>query len=158
MRLWEQDAAAAVAAGRPGLAVLSPLMRGATAALVERAAAVVLAGPTTARQADLLTILGVFAAPLLEPERFVQLISKERLMASELISYLFKDELEQALVQMVEDTVSVRFPDLPADALAPLREVHDAQRLRALHRAVLQAPDAASAERLLRDAAAAAQR
>jgi predicted transposase YdaD len=92
VRLWEQDAQAALASGRPGLAVLSPLMRGATAELVEQAAQVVLAEtPADQRQADLLTILGILGEDLMDTARYVRLLGKERLMASKLISYLAED-------------------------------------------------------------------
>lgn len=50
VRLWEQDVAEALASGQTGLIVLSPLMAGATPALVEEAAALVLNGePERAR-------------------------------------------------------------------------------------------------------------
>ncbi len=45
VRLWEEDAVAAVRGGQVGLAVLSPLMRDATVALVEEAGQLVLAAP-----------------------------------------------------------------------------------------------------------------
>jgi hypothetical protein len=38
VRLWEQDAAAALASGRAGLAVLTPFMRGVDQGVVEQAA------------------------------------------------------------------------------------------------------------------------
>lgn len=142
VRLWEQDGDAAVGTGRPGLAVLSPLMRGATAALVERAAAVVLVQPATARQADLLTILGVFAAPLLAPERFVRLIGKERLMASELISYLFKDEFaaleearaaEQVRLEQRYEAERAHLEQERAAERARLEQEREAERARLEH-------------------------
>jgi predicted transposase YdaD len=94
IRLWEQDAAAAVASGLPGLAVLSPLMRGAEAQLVEQAARVILdRTDPDSRQADLLTILGVFAEPLVDPSQFVRMMGRERLMASDLIGYLIEERM-----------------------------------------------------------------
>ena len=94
VRLWEQDAAAAVASGLPGLAALSPLMGGADAALMERAAKVVLEGMAPGQaQGDLLNALGVFGEGLIEAEQFGRLIGKERLMSSSLIEYLYKDKL-----------------------------------------------------------------
>jgi hypothetical protein len=74
-------------------------MAGANPDLVAEAVGAVLAGEEPGqRRADLLTILGVFAEPLLETSRFVRLVGRERLMASDLISYLVDEriaELEQ---------------------------------------------------------------
>ena len=96
VRLWEQDAEAAVDSGAVGLAVLSPLMAGATGALVERVAALVLEqGAAEPQRADLLTILGVFAEPLVGRDRFVRLIGREQLMASDLLSYLMEEKLAE---------------------------------------------------------------
>jgi hypothetical protein len=96
VRLWEQDARAAVASGLPGLAVLSPLMRGANAEVVEQAATLVLGQEAPGRQqADLLTILGLFAEPLMDTERFVHLVGRERLMASDLITYLAGERIAE---------------------------------------------------------------
>mgnify|MGYP005853775507 CR=1 FL=1 len=91
IRLREQDAQAALASGNLALATLSPLMRGATTALVTQAAHTVLHQAPAPQQADLLSILGVFAAPLLEPAAFIRLVTKEKLMSSELIEYLTRD-------------------------------------------------------------------
>ena len=168
VRLWQLDAAAAVASGLPGLAVLSPLMGGATAQLVEQAAALVLELEVGPQQADLLTILGIFAEPLLEMERFVRMVGRERLMASDLITYLTEErvteqerthaaqleqeqaarEQEPAAVKVlegsVEDLVIARFPNTPAVLVAGLRQMRDIERLQALHAAVLRAPDQAA--------------
>jgi hypothetical protein len=59
-------------------------------------------------------------------------------------------QLEQELIQLVEDAVSARFPATPVALVAPIRQVRDPRRLREMHTAVLQAPDQASVERLLR--------
>ena len=94
VRLWEQDAASAVDSGLPGLAALSPLMGGADAALMERAAKVVLEGMAPGQaQGDLLNALGVFGEGLIGAEQFGRLIGKERLMSSSLMEYLYKDKL-----------------------------------------------------------------
>jgi hypothetical protein len=91
VRLWEQDAAAAVATGNLALTTLSPLMHGADATLVEQAARTLLTAAPPPQQADLLAILGVFAAPIMAPPRFIDLVTKEKLMSSDLIEYLAKD-------------------------------------------------------------------
>ena len=94
VRLWQQDASLAVASGLPGLAALSPLMGGADAALMERAAKVVLEGMAPGQaQGDLLNALGIFGAGLIEAGQFERLIGKERLMSSSLMEYLYKDKL-----------------------------------------------------------------
>lgn len=101
VRLWEQDAQAAIESGKVGLAVLSPLMGNATAALVEQAIDLVVQQTTLPQQADLFSILGVFSEPLMGYERFVSIIGKEKLMASDLLNYLVEEktaELESAYV------------------------------------------------------------
>jgi hypothetical protein len=95
VRLWELEAAEAVQPGAPGLAVLSPLMHGASVALVEQAADLVLRQAPLPQQPDLLSILGVFAEPLIAPERFARLVGKERLMASDLLTYLMDEKLAE---------------------------------------------------------------
>lgn len=96
VRLWEQDAAAAVGSGLAGLAALSPLMGGATTELVEQAAWLVLTATEPGKeQANLLSVLGILAEGLLAAPRFERLIGKERLMASSLMEYLYKDKLEE---------------------------------------------------------------
>jgi hypothetical protein len=95
VRLWEYDATMALASGRPGLVTLAPLMRGATSELVAEAAQTLLRETEQPVQGELLTALGVFAEPLFSAERFTQLVTKERLMATDLISYLLKDTVEE---------------------------------------------------------------
>ena len=169
VRLWEQDAAAAVASGRLGLLVLSPLMGGATAALVEEAGRAVLAQTEPSRQrADLLSILGVFAEPLLDATRFLQLMGREQLMASELMDLLvgykiaemdakFAEmvaERDAELAELVVDALAARFPSAPISLADLIRQVRGPEALRQLHRVVLHAPDQAAAEQAIRAAAA----
>ena len=218
VRLWEQDAAAALA---------SPLMTGATPAMIEEAATLVLrAEPERARQAELLNILGIFAEPLVRAEGFIQMIGRERLMESRLMELLMQDKLaeldqqweaeraqleavrqaeraqlearrqaERALLQLelaqreaglaqlaVErqtesaqreaerqaerahalqgmgqavllDTMAARFPAAPLAMATIIRDLRDPDTLLRLHSAVLQAPDEASAEQAIREAA-----
>jgi len=167
--LWEQDAATALASNRLGLVILSPLMHNADAALVETAARLVLEQAPLPQQGDLLSILGVFAEPLLEPRRFVELIGRERLMSSDLFDYLMKDreaelraelrsEYEaqlrwQELQQILEDTLLVQFPAAPLALVRTIRQVRQPAVLSRLIVAVQQVPDLAAAEQLLRDAA-----
>lgn len=170
VRLWEQDAAAAVASGRLGLLVLSPLVGGATAALVEEAGRAVLAQTEASRQwADLLSILGVFAGPLLDATRFLQPMGREQLMASELMDLLMgykiaemdakfaemAAERDAELAELVVDLLAARFPSAPISLADLIRRVRGPKALKHLHRAVLPAPHQAAAEQAIRDAAAA---
>ena len=152
VRLWQQDAEAAVASGAVGLAVLSPLMGGATGALVERAAALVLGqGAAEPRRANLLTILGVFAEPLVGRDRFVRMIGREQLMASDLLSYLMEEklaELEQERAREREALAAERARE--RDAFTAQREALAAERA-ALEQAV-------AAERATLEQAVAAER
>jgi hypothetical protein len=71
-------------------------MGSANADLVEQAATLVLGREVPGRQqADLLTILGIFAEPLMNSERFVRLVGRERLMASDLITYLTGERIAE---------------------------------------------------------------
>lgn len=93
VRLWEEDAEAAARSGRVGLAVLSPLMRGATPPIVEEAARVVLeAVDDPQRRADLLSVLGVLAEGLVAPEQFVAMMGREQLMESGLLNLLVREK------------------------------------------------------------------
>jgi hypothetical protein len=105
LRLWQQDAGAAVASGRPGLMALAPLMRGATAALVEQVAQRLLSEVAAPMQAELLAALGIFAEPLVDAERFIRLVTKERLMSSDLISVLTADLVEEKDALLLEKSV-----------------------------------------------------
>ena len=95
IRLWQQDAHAALASGKVGLAVLSPLMHDATETLVQTAMLQILNQTTRPQQADLLSILAIFAEPILDVKRLIEGIGKERFMASDLISYLMEDKLAE---------------------------------------------------------------
>jgi hypothetical protein len=101
VRLWQQDAVAAVASGRPGLMALAPLMQGASPALVEQVAQQLISSVAAPIQAELLAALGIFAEPLVDAERFIRLVTKERLMSSDLITLLTADLVEEkdALLQ-----------------------------------------------------------
>lgn len=80
VRLWELEAAAAVASGRRGWLALAPLLKGATPELVQQAAQTLLADVPSPAQSDLLATLGIFAEPLFSTERFIRMVTKERLI------------------------------------------------------------------------------
>ncbi|NTV65155.1 MAG: hypothetical protein HGA65_16725 [Oscillochloris sp.] len=164
VRLWEHDAAAAVASAAPGLLALSPLMHGATAALIEQAAQQLIARVAPPSQGELLAALGIFAEPILATERFIHLVSKERLMTTDLIAYLMQDKVaefdqretlwRQAMQQAIESVLLARFPDAPLRLIQALRQIGDPTRLFTLHRALLSAPDVAAVDRLMTAAVA----
>jgi predicted transposase YdaD len=82
VRLWEIEAQAALAQGLPGLAVLVPLMKGATLTRIEQAARQIEATTPEARQADLLALLHAFAEGKYTVEQLERIIGKERIMES----------------------------------------------------------------------------
>jgi hypothetical protein len=171
VRLWKHDAAAAVATGNLALTTLSPLMQGANVALVEQAARTLLTTAPLPQPADLLTILGVFAAPIMAPVRFIDLVTKEKLMSSDLIEYLAKDMLaeqeakwqarleaeREACLQTERETlasmVSLRFPDAPMHLTHLISKITDVSKLQALRADIPDMPDLATLEQRLRDTA-----
>lgn len=122
VRLWQQDAAAAVASGKPGLAALSPLMQGASEELVEQAAQIILHQLDPAAQGELLSALGIFAEPLMTAERFVRLITKERLMSTDLISYLMQDKIAEWAQERTELTAQIQAAQEAAMKEAAMKE------------------------------------
>jgi hypothetical protein len=167
VRLWELEAEAALTSGSLGLAVLSPLMHGASSTLVAQAATAVMAQAPPQQQADLLSILGAFAEPLITRDAFVRMVGKEKLMASDLLSYLMEEklaeieqqhaaelaqqraELLQTLQEATEDVVVARFPSMPVGLVQNVRTVTNLEQLKELRSAVLATSDQAAVERLL---------
>jgi hypothetical protein len=150
VRLWEIDAALALQASL-GLAVLSPLLRNASAAVVEAAIEQIVTVAPAAQQADLLAILGVFAAPLMPVEQFVQRVGKERLMTTDLIAYLVGEQLAEQearnvaeLQQTLEVTLAARFPQAPMEYVLTIRRITHPEHLHRLIRTTVQAPDLAA--------------
>ncbi len=133
VRLWEQDATAVLASGNLGLAILSPLMVNASVPLVEQVIATVLSAVALPQQADLLSILGIFAEPLIDHQRFVRIIGKEKLMASDLITYLMEEKLaeleaeKQSAIAAVEAKLEAEKQSaIAAEKAAVLRQFQDA--------------------------------
>ncbi|NJN66653.1 MAG: hypothetical protein HC884_08000 [Chloroflexaceae bacterium] len=127
VRLWEHEAAQALATGRVGLAVLSLLMRHATEATVEQAVDVVLRQTTPPHQNDLLSILATFAEPLMERQRLLHLIGKERLMESEIISSLVR---EMAAEEVKKRMAAERDKDQVKQQLEQVEQQMAAERAR----------------------------
>jgi hypothetical protein len=79
-------------------------MRGADQAVVEEAAALVLRTTSdAARQAELLAILGVFAEAWTTPARLEAVLGRERLMTSELVTYLMREKIAELERQRAEE-------------------------------------------------------
>jgi hypothetical protein len=111
------------------------------------------------QQADLLSILGVFAEPLIKHERFVRIVGREKLMASDLLSYLMEEKLaelkEGTLRQLqttLEEAVLARFPDAPLALAHEIRRVSDPQQIQQLIVTVIRAADLAQFEQALAQA------
>jgi hypothetical protein len=80
-------------------------MRNADASLVEAAARLVVQQAPPTQQGDLLSILGTFAEPLLQPRRCMNLVGREKLMGSGLFDLLMQEreaELREELLKMYE--------------------------------------------------------
>jgi len=181
IRVWEQDAQAALATKNIGLAVLSPLMQNTSPSLIETAAQIVLAHAPAPQQSDLLSILGVFAEPLYDVHRFTNFIGRDRLMSSGLFEYLMQEreaewqereaewqereaELRQqteaaqreairTLQQILMETILLRFPTAPIALTRDIQRVQRSDVLSHLIIAVQQAPDVDRVAQLLREAA-----
>lgn len=179
VRLWELDAEEAITGGRPGLAVLSPFMRGGNAALIEQAAAVVLRNvPDPAQQRTLISILGVFAEQFADPLQLEKLLGRDQLMESKLLDYLVGEKLKEQEQRFAEierraierekqlaereqrhlhhaigTAISSRFPMLPFAVGQKVMMIADPDLLLQLLDTLLLAPDQAAAEEAIRQAA-----
>jgi hypothetical protein len=177
IRLWEFDAAEAAASGNLALMTLSPLMHGADPALIEQTALTLLRIAPMEQRADILTFLGIFAAPILDSAQFTRIVTKEVLMSSDLIEYLMQDvkaQHEQELQQLrqameatrreieatqrkVESersallaTLTSRFPDAPLTLGLLIQQIRDVQRLQRLRADLPAIPDLVTLEQRLR--------
>jgi hypothetical protein len=110
VRLWEQDAAAALATGSLGLTVLSPLMTGISEPLVVQAVESILSKADPSQHGNLLSILATFADPVMGAEQLMQLVGKERIMESNIWNTLLAEvmedkeaEIEQRFEQKLEE-------------------------------------------------------
>jgi hypothetical protein len=122
VRLWQHDATAAVASGQPGLLTLAPLMRGATPKMVEQIVQTLLAQVSPPVQGELLAALGIFAEPIFDTERFIRLVTKERLMATDLISLLTADLVEEKATLVEEKAILVEEKAILVKQLRAARE------------------------------------
>ncbi|HVC80579.1 MAG TPA: hypothetical protein VNL35_08795 [Chloroflexota bacterium] len=139
VRLWEQDAQAALTGRNVSLAALSPLMAGADLALVEQAATLIFKHAVSRRErADLLTILGIFSAPIMESGRFVRMIGKEPLMASDLVSYLIEDTVNERVQKAVAEIQAESAARLAIAQEALQREAEEHTRMLEEHTRVVE--------------------
>lgn len=174
VRLWKYDARAAVDTDLPGLAALCPLLHAADTALVEQAISIIQRQAPRSQQSNLLSILGMFAAPFVVPEQFVQLVGKEALMTSDLFTYLTKEceaelqaqhqaevrgleaqltSAQHALQQALEVVVAQRFPHAPITMGTTIQRIMDTTQLQQLISAVPHISDLSDLEQRLRQAA-----
>ncbi|MCG8350642.1 MAG: hypothetical protein MI924_22970 [Chloroflexales bacterium] len=157
LRLWEYDASDALQSGNLGLTILSPLMRHTSRQSIEQAIGLVVQQAPVPQQADLLSILGIFAEPVIAPDQFVQLVGRERLMSSDLVSYLVEEqmaEMRTEFQQALADTIIKRFPQAPIALMDNIRRIKQPSQLRTLITAVLEATDLNEVEQLLKQASA----
>jgi len=82
VKLWELDAAEAVAVGDPGLLALVPLMGHADLGLLERACRGIERSAPAPQHPDLLAVLHVFAKQRYTRQNLSQLIRREQIMQS----------------------------------------------------------------------------
>ena len=64
-----------------------------------------------------------------------------------------QERVRRNFEQVVEDAMIARFPAAPLALVATMREIRDPEQLLQLHRAILTAPDQASAEQAIREVA-----
>jgi hypothetical protein len=104
--------------------------------------------------------------PLIEENRFVQIVGKEKLMESNLLSYLMEEKLieikkeqettiRHSLQQTLEEMVMARFPQAPITLVRYIRQVADPDALQRLMVVLVRAADLAEFEQALAQAAAA---
>ncbi|NJP04953.1 MAG: hypothetical protein HC837_04660, partial [Chloroflexaceae bacterium] len=94
IRLWEEDARAAVESGSLLMTVLSPLMHNASVATVEAAVVRIMHEAPPTQKADLLVIVGNFSEPIVPLPYFLKLVGgKEMLKDSQLFQHLLHDTL-----------------------------------------------------------------
>ncbi len=102
IRLWEKDAHEAMASGILGLMILCPLMHNATQEMVVEIKDAILREVEPAQQDTYLAILGVFAAKIVDPQWFVDIIGRERMIGAEFIEYLLQEKTADMKKQLAE--------------------------------------------------------
>ncbi len=104
VRLWEHDAHEALASGHLGLALLSPLMKGADRALAEHVVEMALRQTPQPQQQEIFSILATFTETLIGKDRLIAMIGKEKLMQSSVINSL----VEEAVNEQIEERFAQR--------------------------------------------------
>jgi hypothetical protein len=103
VKLWQQDAQAALASGNLGLCALSPLMAGASEQVVLQALDTILRTATPPQQSNLLSILTTFSEPWVSTEHILRLVGKERLMESKIWNTLLAEAMDDIKARVVEE-------------------------------------------------------
>ena len=107
VKLWQQDAQAALASGNLGLCALSPLMAGASEQVVLQALDTILRTATPPQQSNLLSILTTFSEPWVSTEHILRLVGKERLMESKIWNTLLAEALEETKTEFAQKLASI---------------------------------------------------
>lgn len=155
MRLWKQGTAA-VASGLLGLMTLDPLMHGATDAMITTAATSLIQQTQPPVQGDLLTTFGILAEPLLPTDAFLRLVTKERLMSSDLFTTFYQDResvWRQTMQQSIEAVILARFPHAPLQLNQILQRISAPALLQEVLQTALIVPDLSALERVIQQAA-----
>lgn len=107
-------------------------------------------------------VAGVFGQPFMATERFVRLVGKERLMRSNLVTYLMEEQVSEREARYVEElqnsleaTIAARFPAAPLSLALLIRRIPQPDALHRLIVAVVRAADLAAVEQELNRAVSA---
>ncbi len=101
-------------------------MRHADCEVIEGAAELVLHRASRPEQADLLSILGVFAEPVIAVQEFTRMIGRERLMESKLIEYLAEEKIAEATAKATAEAIAATERKYEAE-----RRMYEAERQKA---------------------------
>lgn len=102
IRIWQLPAQAAVASGRVGLAVLSPLMADTDAATVTEAANLVRAQVQPEQgQDDLLTLLGALSEGLADAATLKRTVGEKFVIRSKFIGSIVEDEVNRRMDEII---------------------------------------------------------
>jgi hypothetical protein len=106
VRLWDLDARIFATDAAPGLAVLTPIMRGADADLVMQVARRVVSETTAEEQIELVAMLSVFAERLMDSATLIELVGKERIMTSGMIGLLVDEQVAEKMILLEQQAAT----------------------------------------------------
>jgi hypothetical protein len=152
-------------------------MRGADSVLAEQVINKVLQQTQPPQQHELLSLLTPLTERLLEKDRLIQLVGKERVMQSQVISSLVEEAVEertaqvmkqleqererseqqrqQQLIQTLLDAIAIRFPNVPVTLLKDIWQVKHPSSFHQMFLDVVKAKDVQELEQLFKEHAAA---